>query len=890
MEEGGGNSFCPLEVGTDMKRHRFIPIIIALVMMITLCSGTVYGAGENCGGLVEKDVFYPEKDDVIQDPALHWAVRAAMQCTGERKKLTKEDVESSYVQYISYEQSAHPENFGDWTMPWYVTSLEGLQYATSAKQIDIGYTANKKGMRIADLTPISGLTQLSQLFLKSDGLDDVSAIQNLTNLTTLDLSGNQIEDLTPLGNMKKLAQLTLSSNRIENLDTLTGLTKLRSLDLSGNAIQTLPKDFNKLSNLTSLDLSDNKNLTDISALSALPSLQRLSLVGDNNITDIHPLAELTALDKENTFLPTNISAKDKDDLFAAIAVNKQIQEFSVSHMTADDLSTVKRALAAYADLSEDQKSYIDSGKIQAIESNKAKVEKGEAPDAYPEYENTGSKTPVFDRLEIKVVNKKGAPLEGIAFTKEKKVEYKEDNETKYVIQKESFTTDEEGILTLKHEMMDATYDSITVYPEDSNLTADPEKITYTVTYGGEGGPTRVTETVNGAKATGLEKLQFVIQEEGNDAARASLGNFVQKVEETVSLQESYRYTPETWKVYEDAFRKAQKMVKEESGTTQQLQVAQEALQQAYEGLRKGEHLTVIKLTVRDESGKHIGRAFKFQIRDPKNPSRAWNEYSDADTGIAYILVSPGWSDGTVWEIRACVQETMDMTPIHVTTAKDGNQWYFKTIDGKDATIDYESMVTLRPRSTDKEEKPEDKPEDKPKETIPLQNVKLSRAAYTYNGKVQKPSLLVTNSKGKKLTSKDYVVSYSGGCKSVGIYTCTVTLRGDYEGKISRSFQILPKGTKVKSVKAGKKKITVKWNRQTSQTTGYQIQYGKDKKFRKGIKTVTIGKNKTTTKTIKKLSRKKNYYVRVRTYRNVKVGKKVVKVVSSWSSAKKIKVK
>lgn len=864
-----------------MKRQRLTTILITLLMTITMGTGTIYAAGENCGGLVEKDVFYPEKDDVIQDPALHWAVRAAMQCTSEKKKLTKEDVASSYVQYISYEQSAHPENFGDWTMPWYVTSLEGLQYATSAKQIDIGYTANKKGMKIADLTPISNLTQLTQLFLKSDGLEDVSAIQNLTNLTTLDLSGNQIQDLTPLQNMKKLAQLTLSNNRIENMDALTSLTKLRSLDLSGNAIQILPKDFSKLSNLTSLDLSDNKNLTEVSALSVLPSLQRLSLVGDNNITDIHPLAELTALDKENTFLPTSISAKDKDDLFAAIAVNKLIQEFSISHMTTDDLTAVKRALAAYADLSEDQKSYIDSGKIQAIESNKAKVEKGEAPDAYPEYEHTGSKTPVFDRLEIKVVNKKGAPLEGVTFIKEKK--------TEYVDEKDTVITDEDGILTLKHMDNDAWYDQIIIRPAEG-LSSSPESITYTVGYGGEGGPTRVTETVNGAKATGLEKLQFVIQEEGDDAARASLGDLVQKVQKTASMQEGYRYTPETWKVYEDAFSKAQKMVKEESGTTKQLEAAQEALQKAFEGLRKAEHLTAIKLTVRDESGKHIGRAFKFQIRDPKNPSRAWNEYSDADTGIAYIPVSPGWSAGTAWEIRACVQETMDMTSIYVTTAKDGNQWYFKTIDGKDATIDYESVVTLRPRSTGKEEKPEEPPKETPKETFPSQNVKLSRTTYTYNGRIQKPSLSVVNSKGAKLDSKDYTVSYSVGCKSVGIYTCTVTFRGDYEGKITRTFQILPKGTKVKSVKAGKKKITVKWNRQTSQTTGYQIQYGKDKKFRKGVKIVTVGKNKTTTKTIKKLSRKKNYYIRVRTYRNVKVEKKTVKVVSSWSSAKKIKVK
>ena len=58
-------------------------------------------------------------------------------------------------------------------MPWYVESLEGLQYATSAKQIAIGFTAYKEGAKIKDLTPLSGLSQLEQLFLKGDGITDM---------------------------------------------------------------------------------------------------------------------------------------------------------------------------------------------------------------------------------------------------------------------------------------------------------------------------------------------------------------------------------------------------------------------------------------------------------------------------------------------------------------------------------------------------------------------------------------------------------------------------------------------------------------------------------------------------------------------------------------------
>ncbi len=89
-----------------------------------------------------------------------------------------------------------------------------------------------------------------------------------------------------------------------------------------------------------------------------------------------------------------------------------------------------------------------------------------------------------------------------------------------------------------------------------------------------------------------------------------------------------------------------------------------------------------------------------------------------------------------------------------------------------------------------------------------------------------------------------------------------------------------KGTSISKVTAGKKKAVVRWKKQTKSTTGYQIQYSTDKKFRKGNKTVIIKKNKTTSKTITKLKSKKKYYVRIRTYKKAKYGKKYVNEYSS----------
>ncbi len=167
---------------------------------------------------------------------------------------------------------------------------------------------------------------------------------------------------------------------------------------------------------------------------------------------------------------------------------------------------------------------------------------------------------------------------------------------------------------------------------------------------------------------------------------------------------------------------------------------------------------------------------------------------------------------------------------------------------------------------------------------------LSATKYTYNGKVKKPSVKVKNSKGKVISSSYYKVTYASGRKNAGRYTVKVTFKGNYSGSMSKTFDIVPKSTSLLKVTAAKKAFTVKWKKQSSQTSGYQVQYSTSSKFKTGNKTATISRNKTTSKKISKLKSKKKYYVRVRTYKNVKIGKKTVKLYSGWSKAKSVKTK
>lgn len=168
-------------------------------------------------------------------------------------------------------------------------------------------------------------------------------------------------------------------------------------------------------------------------------------------------------------------------------------------------------------------------------------------------------------------------------------------------------------------------------------------------------------------------------------------------------------------------------------------------------------------------------------------------------------------------------------------------------------------------------------------------IALSGVKYTYNGKQRTPSVIVKDSKGGVIGASNYMVYYPGGRKAPGQYTVNITFRGNYSGTVQKSYQIIPKGTNLSKLSAGRKKLTVKWKKQTKEISGYQIQYSLKKNFKSGTKAVNVSKKKTSAK-ISKLKSKKKYYVRIRTYKTVKINGKSKKLYSGWSKSKVVKVK
>jgi len=169
-------------------------------------------------------------------------------------------------------------------------------------------------------------------------------------------------------------------------------------------------------------------------------------------------------------------------------------------------------------------------------------------------------------------------------------------------------------------------------------------------------------------------------------------------------------------------------------------------------------------------------------------------------------------------------------------------------------------------------------------------IKLAKTEYTYNGKICKPSVAVTDSMGNEIDGNSYSVAYSKN-KNVGTATAVIKFKGNYSGTVKKTFTIRPKNTSISRLSAKSKGISLKWKKQTSQVTGYQIQYSTSSKFTKGkTSIVTVNKNKTTSKAISRLKAKKKYYVRIRTYKNVKINGKTLKIYSNWSKTKTVVTK
>lgn len=104
------------------------------------------------------------------------------------------------------------------------------------------------------------------------------------------------------------------------------------------------------------------------------------------------------------------------------------------------------------------------------------------------------------------------------------------------------------------------------------------------------------------------------------------------------------------------------------------------------------------------------------------------------------------------------------------------------------------------------EYPYQKP-DNPDEPVSIKSAKvvLSAASFTYNGKVQRPSIKTVGGKALK-AGTDYTATWSNSSsKNAGTYTVTITGKGAYTGVTKATYKIARAGQKM-TVKATKKTL------------------------------------------------------------------------------------
>jgi hypothetical protein len=148
-----------------------------------------------------------------------------------------------------------------------------------------------RNTRVADLMPLSKMTQLRSLELGWTLVRDLIPLDQLTGLESLGLEGTQVSDLTPLAKRTGLKSLNISKTQVTDLVPLTGLRGLHTLNL-GNSQAS---DLAPLAGLTSLQSLNvwNDDISDVAPLAGLTSLNKLTLW--TNVDDLTPLAELNGL-------------------------------------------------------------------------------------------------------------------------------------------------------------------------------------------------------------------------------------------------------------------------------------------------------------------------------------------------------------------------------------------------------------------------------------------------------------------------------------------------------------------------------------------------------------------------------------------------------------------
>jgi hypothetical protein len=136
-----------------------------------------------------------------------------------------------------------------------VTDLHPLASLSSLRELSL-----YDFVSLTDLSPMSALHQLTDLYFNGCNAEDFNPLANLTNLEFLRFENcPELKDLRPLGRLKKLRHLTLiNCEKVTDLSPLASLKELQVLDLQ----QTGVSDLSPLSQIKNLRVNHDGKIVE----------------------------------------------------------------------------------------------------------------------------------------------------------------------------------------------------------------------------------------------------------------------------------------------------------------------------------------------------------------------------------------------------------------------------------------------------------------------------------------------------------------------------------------------------------------------------------------------------------------------------------------------------
>lgn len=215
-----------------MVRTRWFVILLTLTLILTLGQRLPVGACDDDDGPDDGEIG---EEVYFQDANLARAVRDALKIgsgdpiySGKLEKLTALNACSKGIKNLEgLERAIKLSSLN-------LSDNLGLKSITALSGLPLEYL-KLSGTGVSDFSPLQG-KKLKHLYLNDLGLKNIGFLSSFTQLTELEILDNKINDLSPLKSCTKLTRLYAGYNNISDIKPLIALQKLQTLKLWYNKI------------------------------------------------------------------------------------------------------------------------------------------------------------------------------------------------------------------------------------------------------------------------------------------------------------------------------------------------------------------------------------------------------------------------------------------------------------------------------------------------------------------------------------------------------------------------------------------------------------------------------------------------------------------------------